>query len=227
MTDKKEQSRGSFVYLVLLTLFWLGRLSLVVLVVLAICVLYVIYYDLLGVSVQTHGDATIYTAADGFEKNLFIMISYVIPITISILAAYCLLLRGFLRFYGAVLGSMAVWALYTLATGGLDFSNQHVTVTPTGILREAGSKSKPIRYQIDFTNTIYLEIDEVPDEKGPTYELVAYATPDGTETRIPINDTMRAAIPQIIETAVNHRAVISESLDGWVNAPALQNDNAR
>ena len=97
----------------------------------------------------------------------------------------------------------------------LDLSRHHVKVSPSGVVREVGTKTNPIRHEIQFATTSALYVERVPGDSGSRYELVAIAA-GGTQTRIPISDMMRAALPQILETAARHGVLIGESENGEV-----------
>ena len=140
------------------------------------------------------------------------------------LFSLCLFSRGFSPSFtafsrGSFVCSAPVLVLLTAGTTymvcTLDLSNHHVIVSPTGIVREVGTKTDPIRHEIEFAKTAYLHIVQVRGDDGPRYELVANAA-DGSQTRIPIFDMMRAALPQILETAARHGVLIGESENGEV-----------
>ncbi len=99
----------------------------------------------------------------------------------------------------------------------LDLSRHHVKVSPSGVVREVGTKTNPIRHEIQFATTSALYVEHIPGDSGSRYELVAIAAGGTRNTRIPISDMMRAALPQILEeTAARHGVLIGESEDGEV-----------
>jgi hypothetical protein len=190
----------------------LARVGIIGAVIVLICIH---FFGGATVSVETKGDSTIYTAhsATDFMFDVF-------PVLTAILTIVYLLQPGIFRLFGAALGLLTAWLIYTAVT--MDTSNHNVTVTPTSVSRQVGTKSKPIYHQIDFTKTAYLYIDQVPGDRGPMYELVANAAADGAETRVPIFDMMRSALPKIMETASKHNVVIGDSVDGSVIPAALR-----
>lgn len=167
-----------------------------------------------SVSVETKGDSSIYTS-DSSLGFVFL----VLPVLTAILAIVFALQPGIYRVFGVALGLVTAWLAYSAVTK--DTSNHNVTVTSTGVSCEVGTKANPIRHKIDFTKTAYLFVDQLP---GSKYELVANAANDGAETRIPIFDLMRAALPQIIENASNNNVVIGETEDGFVIPAALRDE---
>jgi hypothetical protein len=170
-----------------------------------------------AVTIERQGDSTIYTA----HSPIAFMV-YVFPVFTAVLTIVYVFQPGIFRVFGAVLGLMTAWLIVSAVT--MDLSNHNVTVTPTSVSREVGTKSNPIRRQIDFTTTAYLYIDHVSGGRGLEYELVANAVADGAETRIPIYDMMRSALPQIMETAGKHDVIIGPSEDGSVIPAALRVD---
>ena len=195
----------------------LARVGFGVALVLLICIW---LFGGATVSVQTDGDSTVYTS-----ESLLGLMFYVFPILTAILTIVYSMQRGVFRLLGVALGLITAWLIYTLAM--MDTSNHNVTVTPTSVSREVGTVSKPIRHRIDFTTTAYLYVDEIPGERGPEYELVAYAADDGAETRVPIFDMMRAALPQIIETARKQSVIIGGSEGDSAIPEALRFDESR
>jgi len=191
---------------------WLARAAIFAIIVLLICVQ---FFGGATVTVQTKGDATVYTAHSTTDY-LF----YVFPVLTAILTIVYCLQSGIFRVFGAALALITAWLIYTAVT--MDTSNHNVTVTSTTVSREVGKRSNPIRHQIDFTKTAYLYIDQVPGNRRPKYELVATAAADGAKTRVPIFDMMRSALPQIMENASKHNVVIGDSVDGSVIPAALQ-----
>lgn len=165
-----------------------------------------------------NGDATIYTS-NSSSFNYFFMI---MPVLTGAVAIVFFLQRGVFRFFAAALIAITAWLAYSAFQ--LDTSNHNVTVTPSSVTREVGTKSDPIKHHIDFTTTAFLYIDEVPSTRGPNYELVANAATDGNETRVPIFDMMRVALPQIIEKASDNDVVIGDSVDGTVIPAGLRVD---
>lgn len=181
-------------------------------------VVLLIWFQLFGggsVSVETKGDASVYTS-DSSLGFVFL----VFPVLTAVASIVYALQPGICRVFGVALGLVTVWLAYSAVT--MDTSNHHVTVTPTGVSCEVGTKANRIRHTIDFTTTAYLFIDQLPGDRGSKYELVANATSGGKETRISIFDLMRAALPQIIENASNNNVVIGEMEDGFVIPPALR-----
>ncbi|MFC1759318.1 hypothetical protein ACFL2H_11220 [Planctomycetota bacterium] len=194
---------------------WISR---VVIGVLLIMIIALQFSGSPKIETVTHGDTTVYTSASS-SLNVFFMIT---PVITGVLAFVYFLQRGVFRFFSAALVAITVWLAYTAFT--MDTSNHNVTVTPTSMTREVGTKAAPIQHRIDFTKTAYLYIDEVPGTRGPNYELVANAATDGTETRVPIFDMMRVALPEIIETAGNNNVVVGDLVDGSGIPAALRVD---
>jgi hypothetical protein len=190
----------------------LARLAILGLVVMFICLQ---FFGGAVVSVETKGEATIYTSESSLD-----LIFFAFPVITGILAIVYSLQPSIFRFFGAALVLITAWLTYTAFT--MDASNHNVTVTPTAVSREVGTTSDPMRHEIDFTKTAYLYIDQVPGDHGPKYELVANAATDGAETRVPIFDMMRSALPQIMETASKQNVMIGESTDGSVIPAALR-----
>ncbi|QDT51605.1 hypothetical protein Pan258_56940 [Symmachiella dynata] len=169
-----------------------------------------------SLNVATKGDSTVYT------ENLSFKLPFIIfPVLTGIGAFIFALQPGIYRFFAAALVAMTAW----LAFNAFDIvsSNPNVTLTPTSVTREVGTKAKPIRHSIDFTKTAYLYIDQVPGSREPKHELVAIAA-DGAETRVPISGMMRFALPQILETASQRNIIIGESENGSAIPDALQRD---
>jgi hypothetical protein len=178
----------------------------------------IIYLQVFGgasVSVETKGDSSVYTSNSSLGFAFFVF-----PVLTAILAIVYALQPGVYRVFGVALGLVAAWLAYSAVTK--DTSNHNVTVTPTDISCEVGTKANPVRHEIDFTTTAYLFIDQLPSDRGSKYELVANATNGGAETRIPIFDLMRAALPQIIENASKNNVVVGETEDGFVIPAALR-----
>jgi hypothetical protein len=196
------------------------RLARIVIVVLVVMFIALQFFGTPKINVVTKGDSTVYTSDSSF--NLFFIILSVIT---GIIAFLYVRQPGIYRFFGAVLIAITAWLAYTAFN--MDISNHNVTVTPTSVSCEVGTKSKPIRHSIDFTTTAYLYIDEVPGNRGPKYELAANAATDGAETRVPIFDMMRAALPQILETASRNNVVIGDSPDGSIIPAALKVDTGK
>jgi len=184
----------------------LARIGIIGAVVLLICLQ---FFGGASVSVETKGDSSIYTS----DSSLGVVF-LVFPVLTAILAIVYALQPGIYRVFGVALGLVTVWLAYIAIT--MDTSNHNVTITPTGVSCEVGTKANPIRHQIDFTTTAYLFIDQLPGDRGSRYELVANAADGGAETRIPIFDVMRAALPQIIENASKNNVVVGETEDGFV-----------
>jgi hypothetical protein len=196
------------------------RLARIVIVVLVVMVVALRFSGTPTVSVVTKGDSTVYMSDSSF--NLFFII---LPVITGITAFVYALQPGVYRLFATVLIAITAWLAYTAFN--IDTSNHNVTVTPTGFTREVGTKSRPIRHSIDFTTTAYLYIDQAPGDRGPKYELVANASADGAETRVPIFDLMRSALPQILETAGKNNVMIGESADGSVIPAALRVDTGK
>ena len=194
---------------------WISRVVIGVLLVMIIALQ---FSGRPKIDTVVNGDTTVYTS----DSSLFNVFFMIMPMITGVIAFVFFLQRGVFRFFSAALVAITVWLAYTAFT--MDTSNHNVTVTPTSMTREVGTKSDPIQHRIDFTKTAYLYIDEVPGTRGPNYELVANAATDGTETRVPIFDMMRVALPEIIETAGNNNVVIGDSVDGSVIPAALRVD---
>lgn len=191
------------------------RLARIVIAVLVVSIAAMLFYGTPAINVVTSGDSTVYTPDSSFD--LFFMI---FPVITAIMAFVFALQPGIFRFFGVVLIAITAWLAYTAFN--MDTSNHNVTITPTSVTREVGTRSRPTRHSIDFTTTAYLYIDQVPGDRGPEYELVANSADDGAETRVPIFDMMRAALPQILETAGENNVIIGESPDGSVIPAALR-----
>jgi len=172
------------------------------------------------INVVTDGDLVVYTSESSFGWFWCIL-----PIVTGIATLVYALQRGIFRVFAVALLAITAWLIYTAIA--MDTSNHNVTITPSSFTREVGTKSDPIRHQIDFPKTAYLHIDEVPGTRGPNYELVANAAVDGKETRVPIFDMMRVALPEIIETASNNGVLIGDSVDGSVIPTALRFDTGK
>jgi len=177
-----------------------------------------VFFSDVTVSVAVNGDSTVYTAS-----SILGYLFYVVPVLTGLATIVFALQPGIYRLFAVALALITAWAAHGAVT--LDTSNHNVTVTSTSVSREVGTTSDPIRREIDFTKTAYLYIDEVPGSRGPEYELVAHAADDGAETRVPIFDMMRAALPQIIETAIRHEVVLGEAVDGSIIPAALEVDD--
>jgi len=178
----------------------------------------IIYLQFFGgayVSVETKDDSSIYTSDSSLG-----FVFFVFPVLTAILAIVYSLQPGVYRVFGVALGLVTAWLAYSAVT--MDTSNHNVTVTPAGVSCEVGTKANPILHKIDFTTTAYLFIDQLPGDRGYKYELVANAADDDAETRIPIYDLMRAALPQIIESASENNVVVGETEDGFVIPAALR-----
>ncbi|QDU47306.1 hypothetical protein Mal52_58340 [Symmachiella dynata] len=168
------------------------------------------------VNVATKGDSTVYT------ENLSSKLPFIIfPVLTGIGAFVFALQPGIYRFFSVALVAITAWMAFN--TFDIVSSNHNVTLTPTRVTREVGTKAKPIRHSIDFTKTAYLYIDQVPGSREPKHELVAIAA-DGAETRVPISGMMRFALPQILETASQRYIIIGMSENGSAIPDALQRD---
>ena len=194
---------------------WLARIVCIGVIVMLVGV---VAFGGVTISAVNKDDSTIYTAESN-RSFIFIALSALV----GILAVVYSLRPGVFRLVGIVLGLITCWLAYTATA--IETSNHHVTVSPTKIIREVGTRAKPIRHEIDFTRTTFLAVEQVSRNGGPEYELVASATANGTETRIPIYDLMRAALPQIMENAAKQGAVIGESEDGLQIPTALRSDD--
>ena len=165
----------------------------------------------------TQGESTVHASSASFGWTFGVL-----SVMTGIAAFVYGLQPGIFRLYAVVL--LAITGGLVYAALFLDTSNHHVTVTPTSVTWEVGTKSNPSRQQIDFKKTAYLYIDEVSGPHGPNYGLVANAATDGRETRVPIFDLMKSALPQIIENASNNNVVIGETIDGLAIPTALRID---
>jgi len=193
------------------------RLARIVIGVLVLTFIALQFFGSPTVDSVTKGGATVYTS-----KSSFGLFSILLPALTGIIAFVYALQPGIFRLFATILITIAAWLAYTAFN--MDTSNHNVTVTSTSVAREVGTKSDPIRHEIDFTTTAYLYIDEILGTRGPNYELVANAATDGNETRIPIFDMMRTALPQIIENASNNNVVIGDSVDGSAIPAAVRVD---
>lgn len=126
------------------------------------------------------------------------------------------------RCLGAVLAISMAWHAFFFATDGV--GNHYVQVDPSSVIQVTGTESSPIRHEIDFSATVYLEIARAAGGTSPKYELVANAIRDGSETRIPISDLMRAALPQVFEYASKYDLIIAENENGLQIPEELRQD---
>ena len=130
--------------------------------------------------------------------------------------------KGLFRLASLALFAISVWMGYTVLF--VSFDNHRVTIGPDSVTREVGTVSDPVIHHIDFSDTAYMIITESRRNNRPYFELVAYSTSDGTETRIPIHDMMKEALPEIFRNAANADVIIGEAPDGAQIPEALRKD---
>jgi hypothetical protein len=118
-------------------------------------------------------------ASDYKIENPYKFFLFAFSLLSGTIAIVYLLQPGIFRFFGVVLLLITGWLGYTALMR--DTSNHSVKVSPTGVVREVGTIKEPIRHEIQFAQTDYLFIDEIKENRGSRYELVAYARADGTE----------------------------------------------
>ena len=197
---------------------WIARVVIGVLVIMIIATQ---FSETRKIEQVSDGDTTVYTS----QSSLFDYFFMIIPVITGVLAFVFFLQRGIFRFFAAAFVAITAWLGYTAFQ--VDTSNHRVTVSPDRVTREVGTVSDPIKHEIDFTNTAFLYIDEVPGTRGPNYELVANSARGGKETRVPICGMMRAALPQIMDYASKNNVVIGESADGALIPPTLRVDASK
>ena len=168
-------------------------------------------------SVTTTPAGTEYrSTAHFYMRGVMISLS-VITVLLGFLYSH---LKGGWRLYGFVFYALAGWLLFSAVT--TDSSNQHVLVTPTSILSEVGFRNQPEVFKIDLTETDYISFVKVAGDGQPAFDLVAIRAEDGQSSRIPVNDLMRAAIPQIVETISRYDIVMGDSESGGFVPSPLQ-----
>lgn len=181
---------------------------------------YLYFFAEIKTLIEKRGDATIYTS-DFSTGDMFLPFAICTGISAAIIFSLPAMLA---RFTGLALGLITAVIIYLTVT--TDVSNHHIRVSPIGVIHEVGSRSAPIRSEIEFAKTAALYVDEFQQGNRTQYELVALQRDDTPAIRIPIYDMMRAALPEICKAASLQGVELDESVLPFIVSPELLEEDA-
>jgi hypothetical protein len=164
------------------------------------------------------GDITTYSAPP-FGSVIFGLIGIV---TAVLGVAYWMQRGLFYRAVSIVLAAISVYVFFNTPTG----LNHRLVVTPDYFFQRIGSWYAPVETKVDFNSLMYLTVAETKQDRGrKTYELRGNKKGTGEPIRIPINDMMKKAVPEILKRAAQHEVLIGDGADGRVIALELKIEN--
>jgi len=120
--------------------------------------------------------------------------------------------RGFYRAVSVALLTISIYVLFNAPSG----INHRVTVTPDYFFHRVGSWYSPVETRVDFKSIVCIGIGETLRSKNKrrTYELICLRKGGGDAIRIPINDMMKKAVPEILKRAAENNISIVPRPEG-------------
>jgi hypothetical protein len=157
------------------------------------------------------GNTTVYYC----EPLLSALILGTFGIVIGVMAVVYWMQPGFFfRSKSIVLAALAIMTL-VMIPGGF---GHRVTVTPDYLCERIGRFS-PTETRVDFGSLIYVTVERTNtgSPRHPNYEIQFFPR-KGDKTCIRVNDLMKKALPEVLNKASQHGAIIGEVADGAIPA---------